>query len=224
MNEPVETTISIKKFFTYSIKQLKNVFVNRSLRKVVVSSSLFDGIFKTLKDYIQPILRDLILVSGIYMVATLEAATQLKIILGLIYGVMYIFSSMVSRNIYRLNIKFSSSKLMDLVRNKYLKIEEIQTGRKKDYKFILIESDINNLKKHESYLIHWLFYSVGNGESVTLKEIKTYAKASRTQSNFVHNYNSWVKKVSQEFKKFSYFGQSKEGLKTSIKVILIEFA
>jgi len=107
LNEPVETTISIKKFFTYSIKQLKNVFVNRSLRKVVVSSSLFDGIFKTLKDYIQPILRDLILVSGIYMVATLEAATQLKIILGLIYGVMYIFSSMVSRNIYRLNIKFS---------------------------------------------------------------------------------------------------------------------
>ena len=114
--------------------------------------------------------------------------------------------------------------LMDLVRKKYFKIEEIQTGRKKDYKFILIESDISNLKKHESYLIHWLFYSVGNGESVTLKEIKTYAKASRTQSSFVHNYNSWVKKVGQEFKKFSYFGQSKEGLKTSVKVILIEFA
>ena len=114
LNEPVETTISIKNFFTYSIKQLKNIFTNKPLRKVVVSSSLFDGIFKTLKDYIQPILRDLILVSGIYMVATLEAATQLKIILGLIYGVMYIFSSMVSRNIYRLNIKFSSSKLMDI--------------------------------------------------------------------------------------------------------------
>jgi len=114
LNEPVETTISIKKFITHSIKQLKNVFANRSLRKVVVSSSLFDAIFKVLKDYIQPILKDLILISGIYIVVSMEAATQLKIILGLIYGVMYIFSSWVSRNVYRLNLKFKSDKLMDI--------------------------------------------------------------------------------------------------------------
>lgn len=114
LNEPVETTISIKKYFTYSIKQLKNVFANKSLRKVVISSSLFDAIFKVLKDYIQPILKDIILVSGIYLIASMEAATQLKIILGLIYGVMYIFGSLVSRNVYRLNLKFKSDKLMDI--------------------------------------------------------------------------------------------------------------
>lgn len=114
LNEPVETTISIKFFFTYSIKQLKNVFANASLRKVVISSSLFDAIFKVLKDYIQPILKDIILVSGIYIVVSMEADTQLKIILGLIYGVMYIFSSWVSRNVYRLNLKFKSDKLMDI--------------------------------------------------------------------------------------------------------------
>jgi len=114
LNEPVINTISIKNFITYSIKQLKNIFANRSLRKVVVSSSLFDAIFKVLKDYIQPILKDIILVSGIYIVASMEAATQLKIILGLIYGVMYIFSSWVSRNVYRLNLKFNSDKLMDI--------------------------------------------------------------------------------------------------------------
>jgi len=114
LNEPAETNISIKFFFTYSIKQLKNVFTNKSLRKVVVSSSLFDAIFKVIKDYIQPILKDLILVSGIYIVVSMEAATQLKIILGLIYGVMYIFSSWVSRNVYRLNLKFKSDKLMDI--------------------------------------------------------------------------------------------------------------
>ena len=115
--------------------------------------------------------------------------------------------------------------LMDLVRKKYLKIEEIPKGRKKDYKFILTEeSDTNNLKKHESYLIHWLFYSIGNGKSVTLKEIKDYAKTSRTQSSFRHNYNKWVKKVGGEFKKYNYFGESKEGLKTAGKVVLMEFA
>ena len=115
--------------------------------------------------------------------------------------------------------------LMDLVRKKYLKIEEIPKGRKKDYKFISIEEgDTTNLKEHESYLIHWLFYSIGNGTSVTLKEIKDYAKASRTQSSFRHNYNKWVKKVGEEFKKYNYFGESKEGLKTAGKVVLMEFA
>jgi len=114
LNEPVETTISIKKYFSYSIKQLKNIFANKLLRKVVISSSLFDAIFKVLKDYIQPILKDIILVSGIYVVASMEAVTQLKIILGLIYGVIYIFSSWVSRNVYRLNLKFKSDKLMDV--------------------------------------------------------------------------------------------------------------
>jgi hypothetical protein len=60
--------------------------------------------------------------------------------------------------------------LMDLVRKKYLKIEEIPKGRKKDYKFILIEeSDLANLKEYESYLIHWLFYSIGDEKSVTLE-------------------------------------------------------
>jgi len=114
LNEPVETTISIKKFITHSIEQLKNIFANRPLRKVAVSSSLFDAIFKVLKDYIQPILNDIILVSGIYVVASMEAATQLKIILGMIYGVIYIFSSWVSGNVYRLNQKFNSDKLMDI--------------------------------------------------------------------------------------------------------------
>jgi len=114
--------------------------------------------------------------------------------------------------------------LMDLVRKKYLKIEEIQAGRKKDYKFVLVkEEDSAHLKEHESYLIHWLFYSIGNGVSVTLKEIKDYAKASRTQSSFRSNYYKWVKKVGEEFKKYNYFGESKEGLKAAGKVVLMEF-
>ena len=114
LNEPVETTINIKNFITHSIRQLKNVFANKPLRRVVISSSLFDAIFKVIKDYIQPILKDIILVSGIYIVVSMEAATQLKIILGLIYGVMYIFSSWVSRNVYRLNLKYNSDRLMDI--------------------------------------------------------------------------------------------------------------
>ena len=114
--------------------------------------------------------------------------------------------------------------LMDLVRKKYLKVEEIPAGRKKDYRFTRLEPETINLKKHEAQLIHWLFYSIGDGKTITLKEIKDCAKASLTQSSFRSNYLKWVKKVGEEFKKFNYFGQSKESIKVTLKTILIEFA
>ncbi|GAB4112896.1 MAG: DUF2207 domain-containing protein [Candidatus Caldatribacteriota bacterium] len=114
--------------------------------------------------------------------------------------------------------------LMDLVRKKYLKVETISGWRKKEYKFSLIESDLSKLKEHEAYLITWLFYSIGDGKNVSLKEIKDYAKSSRTQSNFRHNYQQWVTKVKKEFKKYNYFGESKEGLKSALKIILLELA
>ena len=113
--------------------------------------------------------------------------------------------------------------LMDLVRKKYLKVEEISAGRKKDYRFTRLESETVDLKKHETQLIHWLFYSIGDGKTITLKEIKDYAKASLTQSSFRSNYLKWVKKVGEEFKKYNYFGQSKESIKVTLKTILIEF-
>src|SRR6056297_3101450 len=85
-----------------------------SFKKIIFSSSLFDSIFKILKDYIQPILSNLILVSGIYVIESMNAEIQLKIILGVIYGVIYIFSAWVSRNIYRLNQWWHSDQLMDI--------------------------------------------------------------------------------------------------------------
>ena len=114
LNERVESTLNLKKFFIFSVRKVKEIFSNQDLKKVILSSSLFDGIFKILKDYIQPILQDIILVSGIYAVAAMDADTRLKIILGIIYGVIYIFSSMVSRNVYRLNLKIKSNRLMDI--------------------------------------------------------------------------------------------------------------
>jgi len=114
LNEPIETKFSFKKFMIFSIEKFKNMVTNTMLRKIVLSSSIFDAIFKSLKDYIQPILSNLILASGTYIISTMDAEVQLKIALGMIYGVIYIFSAWVSRNIYRLNTKWSSADLMDI--------------------------------------------------------------------------------------------------------------
>jgi uncharacterized membrane protein len=117
--------------------------------------------------------------------------------------------------------------LMDLTRRKYLQIEETTSGgwiKKKDYRFILLNEDIATLKQHEINLINWFFYSIGDGKSVTLKEIENYSKASRTQSSFRHQYQQWQNTVKKEFQKYNYFGRSKEGLTTALKIFLLEIA
>ncbi len=115
--------------------------------------------------------------------------------------------------------------LMDLARKKYLQIEETTSGgwiKKKDYRFILLNKDTASLKQHEVNLINWFFYSIGDGKSVTLKEIENYSKASRTQSSFRHQYQQWQKAVKKEFQKYNYFGRSKEGLKVAFKTVVLE--
>ncbi|MDD4363623.1 MAG: DUF2207 domain-containing protein, partial [Atribacterota bacterium] len=130
-------------------------------------------------------------------------------------------------NIQGADTKDIMATLMDLTRKKYLQIEEITSqGRmkKKDYRFILLNMDAGSLKQHEINLINWFFYSIGNGESVTLKEIENYSKSSRTQSSFRHQYLKWQEAVKKEFKKYNYFGKSKEGLKVAFKTVVLEIA
>ncbi|SHH57770.1 Major Facilitator Superfamily protein [Caloranaerobacter azorensis DSM 13643] len=114
LNEKNESDLSIKKFFVNSFIKLKSIFSNEVLMKVLISSSLYDGIFKTIKDYIQPILQTTILLMGASYIVNLDSDSQIKVILGITYGIFYIFSSMASRNIYKLNKYLPSSRLMQI--------------------------------------------------------------------------------------------------------------
>ena len=113
LNEKVETDFSIKKFFLNSILELREIFKKKILLRPLLSSSLYDGIFKVLKDYIQPILKISIVGFSISLLAGFTPQQKAKIILGIAYGVFYIVSSWASRNVYRLNTKYPSSLLMD---------------------------------------------------------------------------------------------------------------
>ena len=114
LDERRETTLSIKKFFKDSILQIKTVFSNRLLTKILVSSALYDGIFKTIKDYIQPILKLTILAAAASGLSNLNADSKVKVYLGIVYGIVYIFSALASKNVYRLNKFIPSDKLMSL--------------------------------------------------------------------------------------------------------------
>ncbi len=112
--------------------------------------------------------------------------------------------------------------LMDLVRKGYLKMEEIPIGRKKDYRFSLLNKDTSSLKEHEVGLMQWLIQLIGNGESVTLKEIERYSKSSMTQTSFFNHYKHWLHSVKKEFKKLNYFNESKPALKIALKTVFWE--
>ena len=118
--------------------------------------------------------------------------------------------------------------LMDLARKGFLKIEEEGTGRKKDFRFVLISRDFKALERHELNLINWLFSVIGNGKDVSLKEIENYskktAKSSWSQQSFFQQFTSWQKIVREEFRKYEYFNEDKPGLKAALKTVSLEFS
>ncbi len=119
LDERKETEVSISEFYRLSVRHLKEIGKDRDLRKIVFSSAVYEGVFRTVKDYIQPILGTIILASGIGLIAGLDNDRRLKVYLGLIYGAFYILSSVVSKNIYRLtdrwNAKIVYERLFDVM-------------------------------------------------------------------------------------------------------------
>lgn len=113
LDEKKETERSLKAFAQASIDQLKRIVHNPPLIKVLLSSATYDGVFKTIKDYIQPILHLLLISAGIGTIMNFDGEESLKIYLGLIYGVFFIFSSMVSKNIYRATNKWQARPVFD---------------------------------------------------------------------------------------------------------------
>jgi len=112
LDERRSNEINLREFFLEGFVQLKNIIFNKNLNKLLISSSLYDGIFKTIKDYIQPILKIAILASVTSGLSRFNGEEVLKIYLGVTYGVFYIFSSIASRNVYRLKKIATSNKLL----------------------------------------------------------------------------------------------------------------
>ncbi len=114
LDEKRESTLSIKGLFTNGFTRLKSIHTNKTLVKILLSSSMYDSIFKCIKDYIQPIMASMAITAVAISIVDLTSDDIVKIYLGIIYGIFYIFSSIASRNVYRLNKLATSGKLMTL--------------------------------------------------------------------------------------------------------------
>lgn len=148
LNEKHEKDFSFNKLIDNSFKQLHSISKNKEILKIISSSSIFDAIFKSIKDYIQPILNTILLTSSMDLIFNIGKENSLKIYLAIIYAIMYILSSIASKNVYRLNKYRSSSYYMNISFDIFA------------FTFILISISIKNNAIYLVVLLYFILYII----------------------------------------------------------------
>jgi len=82
--------------FSVTLIEFKGMFKNKEALKAIFNSSVFDGFFKSSKDYLQPILKAQAVALPILLYLTGKQRTA--VIVGMVYFFLYIFTSFASRN------------------------------------------------------------------------------------------------------------------------------
>ena len=119
MNEQANGDTKFLKELFKGFKEIGIAIKDQNMRKGLFTISLFNGIFKSLKDYIQPIVKifivALIINLGLQNSALAQSHLE-KIFLGSLYSIFYLISSFASQRAYLFkNIVHSSKKAMDLI-------------------------------------------------------------------------------------------------------------
>jgi MFS family permease len=95
---------NIRHNFKITFSSLKLSLKEPILSKALVNSAVFDGLFKTVKDYIQPILQ-IVIVSAPFL---LGMEKRESILIAIVYCILYILTSCASRNSEKFKNRFST--------------------------------------------------------------------------------------------------------------------
>ncbi len=85
--------------YTSTIRILKGALAPGLLRRTLVNSSTYEGIFRSVRDYIQPILETILL--GYLVHGSLKPDQSLYLVLGLSYFTIYFFSAIAASQSFR---------------------------------------------------------------------------------------------------------------------------
>ncbi|MHA1753140.1 MAG: MFS transporter [Candidatus Helarchaeota archaeon] len=113
MNEHKKYKERKLKEFINGIKNLKIVFSNKKLNRALLSSTIYDSIFKVIKDYIQPIMKlyfGMVILFFILNPTTEQIDFYTSVILGFLYTIFYLISSFASKYAYKFNYKIKNTK------------------------------------------------------------------------------------------------------------------
>ena len=90
-----------------TVKNFIGLFTEAKIRRALINSSLYDGMFKTVKDYVQPILKNLALALPLFTM--LEGNQRVAIMSGVIYTLLYLLTSIASSRASRFHAMFSDT-------------------------------------------------------------------------------------------------------------------
>ncbi|AKI97340.1 MFS transporter [Kosmotoga pacifica] len=90
-----------------SIKAFFQIFKNRYSLKGLFNSAFFDSFYKTVKEYLQPVLENMALALPLF--TFLSAQRRTSIVVGVVYFVLYLLTSYASRNSWKVS-KFFGGK------------------------------------------------------------------------------------------------------------------
>ncbi|OAA29177.1 MFS transporter [Kosmotoga arenicorallina S304] len=89
-----------------SIKAFFQIFKHRYSLKGLFNSALFDSFYKTVKEYLQPILESTALALPLFTFLSTQKRTS--IVVGLVYFVLYLLTSYASRSAWKVSKLFGS--------------------------------------------------------------------------------------------------------------------
>lgn len=89
-----------------TLKDFLGLFTDASIRRALLNSSLFDAVFKSVKDYVQPVLKTLAL--SLPLLAALEGNQRVAVVSGIVYCLLYLLTSYASSHASGFHSMFKS--------------------------------------------------------------------------------------------------------------------
>ena len=113
LNNRIAEKFTLKDFLKDNITAVKYSFTTAPVRKLLFGTASYQAAFKSLKDYIQPII--ITITMGVIIFSKYSLEDNLKIYIGIIYTIIYLVSSIASRNAHIVVKKFDNKSVINLM-------------------------------------------------------------------------------------------------------------
>lgn len=105
---------------------------------------------------------------------------------------------------HRISEKGFSASILNIILKKALTVKDLPDS-KKDYLLVSDESKLDTLTEAEMKIYNVLIHDIGNGKSVTCKEIRNYGKSESKARKFIHVYDTWKGLVRKNARKLDIY-------------------
>lgn len=107
--------VEVASFSEMIISFKHSLIRNKELRVLILNESIFEASIASIKDFIQPIMKMIIIGSGFILIQSMNADQNLKLIIGLVYAIINIFSAVASKKAYLLKKEKTNMAVLNIL-------------------------------------------------------------------------------------------------------------